>query len=170
MIARYGAERVTRQSVDLAEGESEITTVLFSGDSLRRLEIFWTDTTARSAPASARLQGDASHWVIGKGVTLGATLADVERANGRPFTLTGFNWDYAGTVISWEGGQLDSLPPGMNRIIVRFQPSAPDQISDAERGPITGDRDVASTNPVMRRVQPRVYAIEIWFVEGGRAR
>ena len=100
----------------------------------------------------------------------GAGIPEIERANGKPFTLAGFHWDYEGTVTSWEGGALDSLPPGVNRVIVRFRATAENQVTDAENGQLAGDRDLASTNPILRRVVPRVYSVGIWFVEGGLGR
>jgi hypothetical protein len=163
LIAAFGADNVTRQSVAMAEGESTTTTVLFAKDSTRRLEIFWSDTAARSAPTSARLQGARSAWSIGDGVTLGVGIPQVETANGRPFKLLGFHWDYEGTVSSWEGGRLDSLPPGMARVIVRFHPEAFDQVSAVEGGQISGDKELLSTDPLVRHVQPRVNVIEIEF-------
>ena len=72
------------------------------------MEIFWSDTVERSAPASTRLMGSRSAWSVRPEVTLGAALADITAANGRPFMLAGFN--------------------------------------------------------------PRVYAIEVWFLNGGVAR
>ena len=45
-------------------------------------------------------------------MTLGTRLGRLTQLNGRPFTLSGFGWDYAGTVISWNGGRLGADSAG----------------------------------------------------------
>jgi hypothetical protein len=100
LVARFGSPAVTREDVQVGEGETRPATVLFAGDSLRHLEIIWRDSSARARPSIVRLYGDRSAWRVGRGVTLGMSLTELERVNGRPFSLTGFHWDYAGTVTS----------------------------------------------------------------------
>ena len=157
----FGAANVRRERVEIGEGETLPATVLFPDDSARRLEILWVDTVARDRPAHFRIGGTRSEWFAG-GVSAGTSLTDLERINGRPFVMTGFGWDYAGTITSWNGGRLDSLPPGVERLVVRLYP-ARDAVSDSLKQYVAGDRDFPSTNPILQRLNPRAYAVEVWF-------
>ena len=161
LVAVFGAAAVRREALQIGEGMTEPGSVLFPDDPARRLEILWADTTTRERPARIRAMGRA--WVAHPGIRIGSTLADVEASNGRPFMMTGFNWDYAGTVVSWQGGRLDSLPGGVARLLVRFRPPDDAQMAAAEGASVAGDRDIPSSHPVMRRIQPRVYALEVDF-------
>ena len=164
LIARFGSPAVTREDVQAGEGETRPATVLFAGDSLRRLEIIWRDSSAQARPSIVRLYGESSAWHVGPGVTLGMSLAELERANGRPFSLTVFHWDYAGTVTSWRGGALDSLPRGVTRLLARLRPSSTaETAAAAEAGKVVGDREFPSTHLAMRRLDPQIYALEVWF-------
>ena len=132
---------------------------LFPGDLTRLLEIRWRDTTARAAPSFMRAWQGARAWTVGHGVTVGSTLADVELANGRPFTPSGFAFDYSATSLSWEGGRFDSPPTGISRVIVRLTRPAFGRVSDAEQLYLSGDKDLRSNDPIVQRVKPRVYSL-----------
>jgi hypothetical protein len=34
------------------------------------------------------------------------TLAEIEKINGKPFKLYGFEWDFGGRSSNWQGGEL----------------------------------------------------------------
>src|SRR5438477_11282469 len=103
----YGKENVVPGRVDLGAGLFSRGTILFPGDSLRHIEIVWEDSIQRRIPARVFLRGDHSVWKLPGDVTLGMSLEELERKNGRAFTLSGFGWDYEGVIISWSGGILD---------------------------------------------------------------
>ncbi|MGH6952207.1 MAG: hypothetical protein ACREH4_15195, partial [Vitreimonas sp.] len=52
-------------------------------------------------------------------LSIGDALAEIETANGRPFQLWGFGWDYGGWASDWQGGALASADGCTVR--VRFQ-------------------------------------------------
>lgn len=161
LVARFGATNVGRDTIQVGEGFTEPGTVLFPDDSRRRLEILWADTLTRDRPARVRAGGSA--WVAHPGVRLGLPLAEVERLNGRAFTMTGFGWDYGGTVLSWDGGRLDSLPPGVTRLLVRFDHPRDPPVSEDEERRVSGEGRIPSSDPIMRRMQPYVYHVEVLF-------
>lgn len=161
LARRFGAAAVRADSIHLGEGEYVQGTALFPDDTARRLEITWQETTTRDRPDVVRAVGGA--WVAHPGVRRGMPLEEVERLNGRPFTMTGFGWDYGGTVVSWSGGRLDSLPPGVTRLLVRFDKPRDARMTDAESRRVSGDRAIPSSDPVMRRIRPRVGDIEVRF-------
>jgi hypothetical protein len=153
---RYGAEAVR---IELGEGETTPGTVLFARDSLMRAEIVWHDTVSRSRPARFILRGSRSKWTVGPGISLGTSLQELERINGRPFTLAGFGWDYAGAISEWGGGALDSALAGVKLYLYPGQA----QYESASYSQVLGDRDYSSSLPPMQRLNPRVTQIYVDF-------
>jgi hypothetical protein len=90
-------------------------------------------------------------------IGLATDLRTLERLNARPFVLAGFDWDYEGTVLYWQGGELAPTATERCRLIVRLEPSpgAPRDLVDQ----VVGDRDFPSDHPAMRALNPLVYPI-----------
>ncbi|WP_439495847.1 hypothetical protein [Bosea sp. (in: a-proteobacteria)] len=166
----FGARNLSTRSIALGEGETETGTVLFATDPTRRIEILWTDRKKRSRPRHVTFRTDplkpaardAYRWRIAvpggaASLRLGQPLVEVEAANGRPFELTGFDWDYSGTVTEWRGGVLET-PPGGCRILVRLDPEVE---TGAERQALVGDQVFGSDLPAMRTVRPRIYEMRL---------
>jgi hypothetical protein len=156
---QYGKPAVAPTRIELGEGETTPGTVLFPTDSLRRLEIVWHDTVSRSRPARIILRGSRSEWMLGPGISLGTSLQDLERLNGRPFTLAGFGWDYAGVITDWKGGALDSVLAGAK---LYLDPGSA-QYESAAYSQVLGDRDYSSSLPPMQQLNPRVGQIFVDF-------
>jgi hypothetical protein len=154
---RYGDSVVQSSRIELGEGETSPGTILFPEDSLRRVEILWQDTVQHRRPARAILRGDRSRWQVGHGITLGTSLQDLERLNGKPFTLAGFGWDYSGAVTAWDGGTLDGA---LAQTTLYLDPG-PAQYESAPYSQVLGDRDYSSSLPAMQQLSPRVYQIFI---------
>jgi hypothetical protein len=155
----YGARNLRDSSVTFGEGESFPGTLLYPDDPQRRLEIVWADPGAKRAARRAVLRGERSRWMLPRQISLGSSLADLERANGRPFRLSGFGWDYAGAVTSWGGGALDSLLQGVH---LYLEPRIEDRAGSAYRR-LQGDREFDSGNADMQALGPRVYQILVDF-------
>jgi hypothetical protein len=149
----HGAENVTEAERPGPEGGPAIPiTVLYADDPARRLEIVWHDGAARARPASLTIAGDETEWNGPSGIKLHQAMTNTQRANGRPFTVSGFGWDYGGRVIDWQGG---SLAGGDGcTVTVAFRPTVdtPDAL---------GDRLFASDSPEMAAAIPRIAEITI---------
>ncbi len=161
LVRTYGASNVVDQDVDIGEGETERGTVVFPKDAQRSIEILWKDPDKKTKPASATISGKRSHWHAVHGISLGTSLSELERLNGRPFKLAGFGWDYSGTVTSWENGALAAdLDGGDGRVILRLDSHTP-QAVDKDVAQVEGDGDFSSSHSVMQKLNPRAYQI-IW--------
>jgi hypothetical protein len=145
--------------IQIGEGETMAGTVLYPGDSLRRAEIVWQDSVNRRRPARLILRGSQSRWQVNSGISLGTSLQDLERLNGKAFTLAGFGWDYAGVVTDWRGGALDSLLAGVKL----YLDPGPFQSESAPYSQVLGDRDYSSALPAMQQLNPRVAQIFVDF-------
>jgi hypothetical protein len=159
LAQHYGASVVDSRRIEIGEGETVPGTVLFPSDSLRRLEIIWQDTVKRVRPARLILRGDSTRWKLDGDVSLGTTLQQLERLNGRPFKLAGFGWDYSGVVFDWSGGKLDSALSGVKL----YLDPGPKAYESAPYKQVLGDRDYSSDLPAMQQLSPRVYQIFVDF-------
>lgn len=152
-IETFGKDNVVTGEVPGPEGTTMIATTVYPGDPEREFQAVWwnetdfTDLSYVSVPA-----GD----VAPGGVKLGMTIEEVEALNGEPFAITGFWWDYGGSA-GFQKGRLAELPDDC-RVLLTFEPTA-ELPAGVDSGPISGDREVPSDLPLLRRVEPRVTEI-----------
>ncbi|WP_315775079.1 MULTISPECIES: hypothetical protein [unclassified Bradyrhizobium] len=154
---RYGDEAVL-QDLPGAEGETYKGLVLFPRAMDRRIEVsFIDDKLATVSGLTLRDTEKTSRWSVG-GVSIGASLAAVQKANGKPFVVSGFGWDYGGFVTDFKNGTLGRMLPGGCSITVRFGKD-----KDAPRA-LSGDGvKVSSDNPALVKFAPVVTEIGINF-------
>lgn len=166
----FGAANVEYKTVAGAEGMETPATVVFPNDPKRTVTVFWWDETARAKPASVSVQADFAAdpdgmnpwltpvlWQSPQGVTIGATVEEIEALNGKPFDISGFGWDYGGYAVAWNGGKLDTGEGACN-LTVRFSPSA-DPVPDGA----LGDTQLKSDSPEVRGAKPRVTEFTIGY-------
>jgi hypothetical protein len=158
LMQRYGKEAVV-QDLPGAEGEKYKGLVLFPKAMDRRIEIAFTDDKAKRASGlTLRDTAKTSRWSVG-GITIGSSLADVQRANGKPFLVNGFEWDYGGFVTDWKGGALGRPLQGGCTVTVRFDKNA------AAPKSLLGDGvKAASDNATLIRWAPVVTEIGVNFL------
>ncbi len=155
LVSRYGVENLRGEEIEMGEGETAEGTAIYPDDPSRRIEVVWTDAGRRNRVASVRV-AEPSEWSV-EGLTTGIDLRTIERMNGRPFSLYGFDWDYSGTTASWNGGKLDST--GDCRVLARFRPSG-----DADSGQsLSGEEIFGSEDARMRELNPIVYELLLIF-------
>jgi hypothetical protein len=95
-------------------------------------------------------------WHLGNGLSLGSSLDQLERWNGRPFTFSGFDWDYGGN-CSFEGGRLANL----EGVIVTLEHTQQQSMSQKELEAIGGEQTLSSRNLTVRKSRPRVCEITV---------
>lgn len=163
----FGAANVKRAEIDVGEGFTNPGAIVFPDQPKRRIEIIWRDPAKRRGPGTIRLR-NGSAWSIrppGPGerrLATGATLAEVEAANGQPFTILGFDWDSAGYAADWGNGTL-ARPVGGCSLELLFapDPAAP----GSARAAVSGDRESRSSDPAIRAVKPVVARISLEWPE-----
>jgi hypothetical protein len=161
LVVKFGRGNVRKQQVEIGEGETREGIVIFPGVSDKEIAVLPSTT---NEPMYVVLRGQRSQWVTAGGITLGSGLKELEQLNGKPFLLTGFDWDYSGTVVDWQGGKLQ---PSEGCV---FQPrldyGSRDGSSEEENKAavqVIGDRDYSSSLPAMQALNPKVYEIVITF-------
>ncbi|MBK5959796.1 hypothetical protein CCR97_16525, partial [Rhodoplanes elegans] len=154
----FDAKNVEFGEVDGPEGSKLNATLVYPTDPKRRLEVLWQNEAARSDVSLIVVTGQ-SGWTAPKGLKLGLPLAQLEKANGKPFKVSGFDQDNGGSVIDWQGGALASLPGGC-KVGVRLTPDA--KATDAAKAQASG-KEFASTDAALKGVKPVIAEILIGY-------
>ena len=157
----FGPSQVRREMIHVGEGEREDGSVIYANAPRLTILVLWKDAVGRRIPSTVRLR-DRSRQTIYDGIRVGTTLKALERLNGRPFQLVGFDFDYSGTVTSWLGGRLSEISGPACEIKVRLLPVLPKSPSREQlaAGEATeGDRYFSSSDANMQFLNPRVYEV-----------
>jgi hypothetical protein len=158
LIQRYGQEAVIRD--DLYTGIEDITykgLVLLAQAADWRIEVAFTDETMGRVARLTLRDTKSSHWNVA-GIAVGSGLAEVQKINGKPFLINGFEADAGGFVSNWRGGALGRPLPGGCRVVVRFGKHA-----DAPAKLSGGDVKISSDNAELTKWAPVVEQIEVSF-------
>jgi hypothetical protein len=159
LATAFGAKNVAWDDVEGPGGAKLKASVLFPSDPRRRLEVVWTKPETRTDMRVIAINGQST-WTAPKGLKLGMTLAAVEKLNGKPFRLTGFDKDTGGTVQSWDAGALAELPGGC-KVALRFEPDP--KISPEVRKDVAVSREFESDDTAMKKAVPKVVEILIGY-------
>lgn len=135
----YGKENVEDGELDGPEGSTLPGARLFAGTE-RELEVVWGES--EKIVQLVRIIGTA--WVFENGLKAGMSVEEVEKINGKPFKIFGWEWDYGGSAIIEEGELA-------GKVMLRFDPG-----SDEIPAGLVGDVELSSTDAKVRALKPVV--------------
>jgi hypothetical protein len=164
LIARFGAEHVSSGPVFGFDDGPQQGTILFAQRPEARVEIIWSAAETKRWPALIIVRGPVSRWRTPNGVVVGADLRALERANGRPFRLSGLQMEGGGggAVFSWAGGRLESPLSGQCRNGVYLQ-SYDGTAQRKLTRQVTSGREFSSGHPAFQALNPRVVVLTLSF-------
>jgi hypothetical protein len=154
----FGVQNITFTEVDGPQNTKLPATVLYPKDPKRHLEVLWNNQAARADTSLVVINGQST-WTGPKGLRLGLPIAALEKLNGKPFQLAGFDQDNAGTALDWQGGALEKVPGGC-KVGLRLAPDA--KASDEARNAAAG-KTLMSNDAIVRAVNPKVAEILIGY-------
>jgi len=155
----FDSKNITFTDVEAGEGTKVPASVLFPNDPKRRLEVWWSNITARK-DIYLIVIGGQSTWVAPGGLRLGQTLEQVEKLNHKAFKLKGFDKDGIATGSDWDGGTLATVAGGCKPgISLRADAKA----SAEKIGELSADREYSSSDPEIRATKPTVSEILIGY-------
>jgi hypothetical protein len=154
----FEAKNIEFGAVPGPEGTSLNASILYGGDPKRRLEVLWQNEAARSDVSLIVITGQ-SQWSAPKGLRLGLALAALEKLNGKPFKLSGFDQPDGGSVLDWQGGALAVLPGGC-KVGLRLapDPKVPQGALAAAAG-----KEFLSNDAAMRASKPVIAEIVLGY-------
>ena len=155
LVTIFGAANVGDATIPLGEGKTEAGTVIFADSPDKRLFIQWA--VPKQKPHSVIVEG--ARWKTGAGLGIGSPLSEIVKANEGPITFAGFGWDYAGYVISWKGGRLETDHPLGEGVSLFLAPEPPYLPADFDA--VQGDKEYSSDLPQAGKLNLRVKAVTI---------
>ena len=155
----YGVHNVEFTEVSGDDGSTLMASVLFPTDPKRRLEVLWDDDTQRTGTRMVVIDGQ-SIWTAYKGIHLGLPLAALEKANGKPFKLMGFEKGGMAIVSDWNGGALGLLTDGC-KVGVRLKSDPKAAAGTLEAA--GSDKEFASSDPAIRAAKPTIGEIIVGY-------
>jgi hypothetical protein len=154
----FGPLNVTFTEVDGPQNTKLMASVLYPKDPKRHLEVLWNNEASRSGTSLVVINGQST-WTGPKGLRLGLPIAALEKLNGKPFQVAGFDQDNAGSALDWQGGALEKVPGGC-KIGIRMtaDPKATEEARAAAAG-----KTLMSNDAVVRAVNPKIAEILIGY-------
>ncbi len=149
IIDRLGSEQVQRGEFMVGEGEMLEVTYVFPGTE-KELILLWTAEDFIHL-REVRVTKAASPWKTEEGLAIGSSLKEVEKINGKPFLMSGFQWDYAGSTMSWNLGNIDA------DLVVTF--AEPNRVHRS----LLGDHEIRSDDERLRRANPKIQMMRVIF-------
>ncbi len=160
LLAAYGKD-AQLGTIPGAEGMESKALLLYDAIPAKKLAVtFWDDSMQHISGVNP--MGTA--WTGPSGIHVGSTLAYIQQVNGKPFSISGFGWDYGGYAVDFKGGALDKLPGGCT-ISLRFD--GPDNIVMPDG--INGDGvTLSSDDPRLKKWAPAVSELSLgWPLPDG---
>ena len=167
LVKLLGKKHVRRAKIDTGEGATRTGTLVLPGTA-EEVKLFWKGDAYRLPEYGVitRIRAEPTpdwwkptRWHTPEGITIGTTLAELVRLNGRGFRPHGLAWDYSGTVNSWNEGALSRYG---KHLIVRLGPMVNlDTLSRDEARTVEGSGVIVSSVPALAKLDLRVYEIVV---------
>jgi hypothetical protein len=139
-----------------SEDSSRPCTDLWPNQPAKHIRVLW-DSSQRVELGI--LDGPISEYHTGDGITLGTTLRQLEKLNGKPFKITGFGGIYGGHIRDWNDGKLQDKLNGLS-FVLEVDPLRWTHLPD-EGEAVSGERSLLSSEPELHRLDPHVGRIEV---------
>jgi hypothetical protein len=159
LVKAFGAQNVSHEKVDMEQGGDTMPmTIVFPMDPKRRLMVQWHDDKGRRGLDRVVIRSPA--WSVG-GASVGMSLVEVERLNGKPFKIIDYDGDLGGGVMTWQGGKLETKLAGGCRLGASFALGA----AESNLTQWKGDNGLVSSDDAAFRsaAKPRLYELIVYF-------
>jgi hypothetical protein len=158
LVKHFGTKDAVWEIVDGPEGSTYGVTAIYPKDPKRRLEVVWRDEVGRKEPLSLDVKSENTAWTAPGGIAMKMPIAEVERHNGKPFMLMGYQWDMWGWVVDWKNGKLPGATKaaGCDNLTVRLE-----ETGDSSKA--AGEGPYASNSKGIKRAKPVVVSFGVGF-------
>jgi hypothetical protein len=150
LITIYGKENVKKtmiwDGIIDSEERSEVNGIILYPETSNEITLYYNEPFK----ITGGFLQQKSEWKITPGIAIGMSLKEVEKLNGGPFKLYGFEWDFSGTVTDWQNGKLEFMGTRIQFSPDKINPGNPEELT------VLGDSTFDSSNTVMQRLNPKV--------------
>ena len=150
--------------LDQYPGESDDVYVvtLFGEDPVRTITVEFSDPERSSVVWV--YGGPETVWTVA-GLSVGSSIEAVEAANGGPFRMLGFEWDYHGQVIDYGEGALADLGGCQAVLALSYPYDLDSEVNYQPPVSLIGDVEIVSTDPDLLQSGAGVVTIGVQFGE-----
>lgn len=149
LVQTFGSQNVKRQEIYLGEGATAPGFLIFA-DTRNQVEVYYDTSVVKDRPAFLRISEEGTDWKSPEGITIGTTLEELVKINGKPITFFGFGWDYGGAVSNWNNGKINA---GLMLILNDTRSNTPEGL--------LGDKEILSTAPGVDLKRIKVQTINV---------
>lgn len=161
---QFGKANVQAGQVPGPEGTTLPGAIVYPHSPMQKMTIYWKASKPGASANTLKVESvvlDEPHspWHTEEGVKIGSTLKELEALNGQPFTLSGFDWDYGGMLLSWGNeGKLRGKYQGN----LSLQFGVPAQYT-ANHTQVSGEGTFSSSNLELQKMNPEVVSITVFL-------
>ena len=153
LVQQLGPETVIKEDLHVGEGEWVQGTIIYPNTN-NEIMIYWQNEDFETI-RQIIISKPGGQWQTTSGIHIGQSIQEVTKINGSAFNLTGFQWDYAGKTLNWQGGNLSQ------HLTLVF-----DYNGDISIYPfLIGDKIISSDNSSLLKLDPRVRQIIVSITE-----
>ncbi|HPA62842.1 MAG TPA: hypothetical protein PLC67_02690 [Spirochaetota bacterium] len=158
LIDIFGKNNVFECNIGLSEGESIVGVKVFK-DSCNELDILWKDNKFQKIDRII-IREKGTLWKTADGITIGTSISDIIKLNEKDITISGFEWDYAGTLVSWNNGKFENKYAIGKKFAMSFE-SMSRKVNNYES--VIGDKQISSDNDVIKSMNLQVASMAVIF-------
>jgi len=158
-IAQAYPNNISNDEVGIGEGIMTQVTHVYAGTP-NALTVYWKEGAELQKIDRIVISTEGSSWKTENGITVGTTLEKLEELNGQPFKLYGFEWDYAGTITSWENGQLSTDFKISEKFVAQL---GTEKAPSEGYGDIVGEDEFLSNHAVIKTRELKVIQMGVIF-------
>lgn len=141
--AIFGKDNVQTERIMVDEGESWENATFVFRDTKNEIQVSWQDEQSLRGPRKVGIYRAGTNWRTPEGITIGTTLSDLNRINGKALSITGFGWEYGG-LVSFNKGKLAKYKDGTLTIKVVAGAELPARFIGDEAYFSSTDEDLAN--------------------------
>ena len=104
------------------------------------------------------IRSKGTQWKTIDGITIGTSLSNIVKMNEKEVTILGFEWDYAGTLVSWNNGKLEKKYDVGKKFAMSFE-SLSGKVNNYES--VMGDKQLKSDNEVIKSMNLKVASMAV---------
>jgi hypothetical protein len=156
LINLYGKTNVQTYR-DTVGGKPYATTILFEGQN-NELQIVWHNEELLQYPNVCLFTKNKTKWQAPEGITIGTSLEEITKINGKPFEFTGFGSPNGGIITDFKGGKLQAIAKCYVFVLDYDRKSNP--IIEA---PMSGSEAVGSDNPKLKSLGLKIKNIRVFL-------
>lgn len=158
LVKAFGKSNIKRGWRYAPEGLDSTSVTLIYPNTKNEVAVGWHEEKMGLELSSVEIEQEGTAWKTANGMTVGTTLKELEKLNGKPFDFNGFGWDYGG-FPTW--GENTPLTDG--GYFARLDIIIPEgELMSPEFERLLGDQVIKSNLPLAQKANIRTTLVGIY--------